>query len=133
MPGVGEEGRRVQFPGQTALVPEEAFLDRDGENRDRQDVSGRDGMIGPGDTPERVVEGCPSVIYPSPTSFNVLSFLETEGIFKKNSRDWDMVIFNTSLIFFPLYFTSRVSLLYRLPLQSLHVTYTSGRKFISMV
>ena len=51
--------------------------------------------------PESVVEGCPSVMYPKPTSFSVLSLEAMEGMFSKNSTAWAMLMFSTSLMFFP--------------------------------
>ena len=41
-------------------------------------------------------------------------------------------ISSTSLMFFPLYFTARVSGLYLFPPHCGHVTFTDGRKFISI-
>src|SRR6476661_1298722 len=55
------------------------------------------------------------------------------GTAEKNSTASSTVIFNTSLIDFPLYLISSVSLLYLLPLHFSQCTYTSGRKFISIV
>ena len=55
------------------------------------------------------------------------------GTALKNSRASSTVISRTSYIFFPLYLTSRVSLLYRFPPHTSHGTYTSGRKFISIL
>src|SRR5512133_1012883 len=83
--------------------------------------------------PESVVDCCPNLMYPRPTSCRVLILWYIEGMLEKNSTALSTVISSTSLMFFPLYFTSRVSRLYLLPLQSLQFTYTSGRKFISMV
>src|SRR6187399_3696163 len=50
----------------------------------------------------------------------------------KNSHASSTDIFNTSLIDFPLYLISSVSLLYLLPLHFSQCTYTSGKKFISI-
>ena len=61
--------------------------------------------------PERVVEGCPRVIYPSPTSCNVLIFCSIWGIFSKNETASSTVRLSTSLIDLPLKRTSSVSLL----------------------
>src|SRR6476661_6035814 len=54
------------------------------------------------------------------------------GTAEKNSTASSTVIFNTSLIDFPLYLISRVSRLYLLPLHFSQCTYTSGKKFISI-
>src|ERR1700753_2218836 len=54
------------------------------------------------------------------------------GTLVKNSTASSTVISNTSLIDFPLYLISSVSLLYLLPLHFSHCTYTSGKKFISI-
>src|SRR5699024_7651055 len=81
--------------------------------------------------PESSVEDCPIFIYPRPTSFKVCSFLPIFGIFSKNSTPSSTVISSISDIFFPLYFTCKVSLLYLLPLHTSHGTYTSGKKCIS--
>src|SRR4051812_42508844 len=55
------------------------------------------------------------------------------GMFSKKVQACSIVMFSTSLMDFPLYLTSSVSRLYRFPLHVSQVTYTSGRKFISMV
>src|SRR6476661_9746789 len=54
------------------------------------------------------------------------------GTAEKNSTASSTVIFNTSLIDFPLYRISSVSRLYLLPLHFSQCTYTSGKKFISI-
>ena len=54
------------------------------------------------------------------------------GILLKNSNASSTVISSTSAIVFPLYFTSNVSLLYLLPLQTSHGTYISAKKCISI-
>ena len=82
--------------------------------------------------PERVVEGCPKVIYPNPTSCNVLIFCKILGKFSKNTTASSIVRFSTSFMDLPLKRTSRVSRLYRFPWHASHFTCTSGRKFISM-
>ena len=51
-----------------------------------------------------------------------LSFRDMDGTLEKNSTASLMVIFKTSLILLLLNVTSRVSLLYRFPLQVLHFT-----------
>ena len=79
--------------------------------------------------PDNVVDGCPSLIYPNPTSYKVWIL----GIFSKNCRASSTVISKTSAIVFPLYLTSKVSLLYRFPLQTSHGTYISGKKCISIL
>src|SRR6185369_4061365 len=53
--------------------------------------------------------------------------------FTKNSTASSTVMFSTSDIDLPLNRISSVSRLYLLPLHLSHSTYTSGRKFISMV
>ena len=71
-------------------------------------------------------------MYPSPTlsiAFNLLYIL---GIDEKKSNDLETLISNMSEIDFPLYLTSRVSLLNLFPLHTSHSTNTSGRKFISI-
>ena len=83
--------------------------------------------------PDNVVEGCPSLIYPRPTSLSVSIFLNIRGTFSKNSHASSTVISRTSYMLLPLYFTSRVSLLYLLPLQTSQGTYTSARKCISIL
>ena len=55
------------------------------------------------------------------------------GMFWKNSHASPTLMSRTSDIDRPLYFTSRVSRLYRFPLHTSHVTYTSGRKCISIL
>src|SRR3989304_4938383 len=54
-------------------------------------------------------------------------------MFRKNSSPSSTLISRTSAIERPLYLTSSVSRLYRLPLQTSQVTYTSGRKCISIL
>jgi len=83
--------------------------------------------------PESVVEGCPSFMYPSPTSASVWIFCLILGTFAKNSNASSTVISSTSDMLFPLYFTSNVSWLYLLPLHTSHGTYISGRKCISIL
>ncbi|MBA7714841.1 hypothetical protein ES703_123873 [subsurface metagenome] len=83
--------------------------------------------------PERVVAGCPSFMYPSPTLKRVSNLPRIWGIGEKNSMASATVISSTSAIFFPLYRISRVSRLYLSPLQTSQVTYTSGRKCISIL
>ena len=51
---------------------------------------------------------------------------------KTNVSASSTVISNTSAIDFPLYFTSKVSLLYLFPLHTSQGTYTSDKKFISI-
>jgi len=55
------------------------------------------------------------------------------GMFWKNSSASSTLMASTSLMLRPLYFTSSVSRLYRLPLHTSQVTYTSGRKCISIL
>ena len=55
------------------------------------------------------------------------------GILLKKSYASSTVISNTSDMFFPLYFTSNVSLLYLCPLHTSQGTYTSGKKCISIL
>src|SRR5512145_1922936 len=64
---------------------------------------------------------------------SVSSLDRTEGTFWKNSDACSTVMASTSAMLFPLYFTSSVSRLYLDPLQTSHVTYTSGRKCISIL
>src|SRR5215217_741810 len=54
------------------------------------------------------------------------------GTLLKNATASSTVISSTSLIDFPLYLISSVSLLYLLPLHFSQCTYTSGKKFISI-
>ena len=54
-------------------------------------------------------------------------------MFLKNSKALVTGKPKISAMDFPRYFTSRVSRLYRLPSQISHVTYTSGKKFISIL
>ena len=61
--------------------------------------------------PDRVVADWPIEIYPSPTSFNVLSFENTWGFALKKSQASSTVISRISLICLLLYLTERVSLL----------------------
>ena len=83
--------------------------------------------------PDKVVDGWPNLIYPKPTSYNVCIFCLILGIFSKNCKASSTVISSTSDILFPLYFTSRVSLLYLFPLHTSQGTYTSDKKFISIL
>ena len=78
------------------------------------------------------MDGCPSFIYPNPTSFNVCILSLIRGILSKNCNASSTVISNTSAIDLSLYFTSNVSLLYLFPLHTSHGTYTSGKKCISI-
>src|SRR5712692_6954712 len=55
------------------------------------------------------------------------------GMFRKNSSDSSTLMSSTLAIERPFHFTSSVSRLYRLPLHTSHVTYTSGRKCISIL
>ena len=71
-------------------------------------------------------------MYPRPTSTRVFSFLDIEGMFSKNPFASSTSMSRTSEMFFPLYEMPSVSLLYLFPWHSLHSTYTSGRKFISI-
>ena len=82
--------------------------------------------------PDKVVEGCPNLIYPSPTSYKVWIFDFILGMFSKNFNASSTVISRTSLIVLPLYLTSSVSLLYLFPLHTSHGTYISGKKCISI-
>ena len=59
--------------------------------------------------PERVVEDCPSFIYPSPTSCKTLILFKICGTFSKNSTARLIVMSSTSAIDFPLKRTSSVS------------------------
>ena len=68
-----------------------------------------------------------------PTSSKVLRCLAIVGTFLKNSAASLTLMSSTSKMLFPLYLTSRVSRLYRLPLQTSQGTYTSGRKCISIL
>ena len=63
----------------------------------------------------------------------MVSRLAILGMAWKNSAASSTVMSSTSQIFLPLYLTSKVSRLYRLPLQTSQGTYTSGRKFISIL
>ena len=83
--------------------------------------------------PESSVEGCPSLIYESPTSLSVSIFLLIDGTFSKKSTASSTVISRTSYMLLPLYFTSSVSRLYLLPSHTSQGTYTSGRKCISIL
>ena len=68
--------------------------------------------------PDKVVDGCPSFIYPRPTSCKVWILDLILGIFSKKIKASSTVISSTSAIVFPLYFTSKVSLLYLFPLHT---------------
>ena len=59
--------------------------------------------------PDSVVDGCPSLMYPRPTSCIVFIFRSMSGTFPKNSTAWLIVMSSTSAMLFPLYLTSSVS------------------------
>ena len=52
--------------------------------------------------PESVVEDCPSLIYPSPTSRSVSSLFASFGRSRKNSSASSTVISSTSAMLLPL-------------------------------
>ena len=82
--------------------------------------------------PDKVVAGCPSFIYPSPTSLRVWSF----EVILVNPLKWLnavlTVIFNTCAMFWFRNSISNASELYRLPKQESQGTVTSGKNCISI-
>ena len=82
--------------------------------------------------PESSVDGCPNLMYESPTSLRVSIFLLTDGTFSKKSTASSIVMSRTSYMLLSLYLTSRVSLLYLLPLHTSHGTNISAKKCISI-
>src|SRR5262249_6613975 len=81
----------------------------------------------------KVVAGCPKPIYPSPTSTSVCSLDWTCGMFSSTLSASATVELRRSEIDKPLYWIANVSLLYRLPRQTSHETYTFGKKLISIL
>src|SRR3989338_389302 len=96
-------------------------------------ASSRVNLIRCDSPPDSVVALCPNLIYTNPTSNNVCNFRLIELCASKNGNASSTLISSTSAIFFSLYTTSSVSLLYLFPKQSSHCTYTSGKKFISIL
>src|SRR6185437_2557253 len=83
--------------------------------------------------PDNVDADCPSRKYPRPTSSRIFNFVVTFGVPAKNASASCTVISSTSWTFFPWYRTSRIPLLYRVPLHSSHISSTSARNLISTV